>query len=132
MEKRIQFASIKKNTVYAEKFVDELAQHYNFSEEMYANILVTLIEAVTNAIIHGNGSDENKMVVVESFFEEGYLILAVTDEGNGFDYRKIPDPTTHENIEKPNGRGIFLMHKLTDELRYQKKGREVCLFFKIS
>jgi serine/threonine-protein kinase RsbW len=55
----------------------------------------------------------------------------VSDEGKGFKPREIPDPTKPENIESTNGRGVFLMSKLADEIEFNKKGNSVKMTFKI-
>ena len=53
----------------------------------------------------------------------------VEDEGAGFDYDNLLDPTAPENIENPGGRGIFLIRHLADEVEFTKDGRHVQLTF---
>lgn len=60
------------------------------------------------------------------------LLFQITDQGNGFDFDNIPDPTAPENVEKPHGRGIFLMKNLADEVSFYDNGKKVALRFKIS
>jgi len=88
------------------------------------------MEAVNNAILHGNRSNPEKIVEVELSFENNSLQIKVTDEGTGFRPEKVPDPTTPENIEELNGRGIYLMSHLADLIEYSKKGNSVTMTFK--
>ena len=80
--------------------------------------------------MHGNNSNPEKSVSIEVFFENNALKIIVTDEGNGFKPENVPDPTFPENIEEVNGRGVFLMSKLADEIKYNKIGNEVTMIFK--
>lgn len=90
-----------------------------------------MVEAVNNAIIHGNKLDETKNVFVEYEINNGELLFSVKDEGNGFNYHNIPDPTLPENLEKPHGRGIFLISHLVDEVRFEDNGSKICIKIKI-
>ena len=64
--------------------------------------------------------------------EESQIKFIVEDEGTGFDYNNLPDPTLPENISKPGGRGIFLMKNLCDEVSFKKDGRVAELSFYLS
>lgn len=119
------------NVYFVENFIDELAIEQSIASELYGNILISTIEAVTNAIVHGNKSDPAKQVRIKVLREKHILQITVSDEGPGFDYSKIPDPTKPELIEQPDGRGIFLMRNLTDDLKFEKNGAEVTLIFNI-
>ncbi|HJZ41968.1 MAG TPA: ATP-binding protein [Bacteroidales bacterium] len=98
---------------------------------MYGNILITALEAANNAILHGNKLDENKNVIITVRIEEKKLLIKIEDEGNGFDYKNVPDPTAPENIENVNGRGIFLMEKLSDQIEFTRNGATVELEFNL-
>ena len=132
MKTEISFASKMENVNIIEKIVDELSAQYNFGTEIYGNILVSSVEAVNNAIIHGNKLDESKSVHVKIEIEGDMLSIKVRDEGPGFDYNNIADPTLPENIEKPHGRGLFLIRHLADETIFYNQGTELELKFKIS
>ncbi len=131
MERHIVFAADAQNIRYAENLVDDISEEFSIGSELYGNILVSVVEAVNNAIIHGNKLDKNKKVELRSYMESEMLNFKVTDQGEGFDFSSAPDPTSPENIEKPHGRGIFLMKNLTDEFDFNEKGNEVILKFKI-
>jgi serine/threonine-protein kinase RsbW len=115
-----------------ENIIDEVRDHYDVSEDVYGNILVALTEAVTNAIYHGNKSDPSKKISLSYQVKNNNLRFVVADQGPGFDYFNLPDPTAPENLEKECGRGIFLMKHLTDQLIFSENGRVVELNFKLS
>jgi serine/threonine-protein kinase RsbW len=119
------------NLRLVEKAIDELSLELDLSDEVYGNVLVATMEATNNAIIHGNNSDPDKVVKIEMKLEKKELEVHIEDQGHGFDYSTVPDPTAPENLEKINGRGIFLMERLSDEILYLENGRIVVLKFKI-
>ncbi len=94
------------------------------------NLRVALAEALSNAMLYGNGADRSKHVRVELTITAKAIITRVTDEGPGFDYEDIPDPTTPESLLKPDGRGIFLMRKLLDEVSFNERGNSVTLLLR--
>ena len=112
-------------------FVESLASKLRFAPDTYGNVLISLTEAVNNAIIHGNGQDENKVVEVQTATRNGKLAITVRDEGKGFDYSNLPDPTCSEKIRECGGRGVFLMRQLSDRCRFQDNGRIVEMEFKL-
>jgi len=91
------------------------------------NIKIALVEALTNAMEHGNGFDPNKRVKVDAKFFENKAEIKITDQGKGFNHRKLPNPTSPENLYKPRGRGIYMMHRLMDEVHFNRKGNCVRL-----
>ena len=131
MEKVIQIASKIENLRKVEKVIDEISSEFKIGEDLYGNILIAALEATNNAIMHGNKLDESKTVSISFDLKENILKVKVDDEGNGFDYAHIPDPTAPENIENVNGRGIFLMEKLSDGIEFSRNGATVELEFNI-
>ena len=95
------------------------------------NFRVGLTEALTNAMLYGNGDDPSKRVLVEVTVCGGRLQAKVRDQGSGFDPSTVPDPTHPDNITKPCGRGLFLMRKLLDEVSYNERGNEVTLVLRL-
>jgi serine/threonine-protein kinase RsbW len=91
------------------------------------NFRVGLTEALTNAMMYGNGQDPDKRVCVEVRVEGTSITARVTDEGAGFDPSEVPDPTVDPYRLRPNGRGLFLMRELLDEVRYNEQGNSVTL-----
>src|SRR3989304_5482258 len=129
MEKYLKINSKIENLRKVEKLVDELSAEHSISADIYGNILIAALEAANNAILHGNKLDENKNVIITVRIEEKKLLIKIEDEGNGFDYKNVPDPTAPENIENVNGRGIFLMEKLSDQIEFTRNGATVELEF---
>jgi len=113
-----------------ETLVDKLSKKLGVSDEVYGKILISTVEAVNNAILHGNKGDWNKLVKVQISADGNILDITVTDEGEGFEYGNIPDPTDPKNIENLHGRGVFLMRRLADSLEYNASGNEVKMRFK--
>ena len=131
MKKDLNIPSEIGNLRLVEKAIDELSLELDLSDEVYGNVLVATMEATNNAIIHGNNSDPNKNVVIKMELGEKELKVLIEDQGIGFDHQSVPDPTSPENLEKINGRGIFLMERLSDEILYLDEGRIVELKFKL-
>jgi len=131
MEKKYEIKSKIENLRKVEKLVDDISAEYNISSDIYGNILIAALEATNNAILHGNKLDENKLVNIIINKDEKTLKIRVDDEGDGFDYKNIPDPTAPENIENINGRGIFLMEKLSDGMEFSRNGATVVLAFNL-
>jgi serine/threonine-protein kinase RsbW len=95
------------------------------------NFRVGLTEALSNAMLYGNGSDPQKRVRVEVDVRVEELAVRVTDQGVGFDPTAVPDPTLPDNITKSGGRGIFLMKALMDEVRFNERGNSVTLVLRL-
>ena len=114
-----------------EKMVDDLSYKHEIDTELYGKVLLAVIEGVNNAVVHGNKLDKSKTVTVEYEITEQFISFCISDQGTGFDYTKIPDPTTYENIEKPHGRGIFLMNHLADSIEFQQNGSKIKMYFKL-
>ncbi len=127
MKNNIQFPSKIENISIIERLVDELTQQNQINSEIYGNMLVSMVEAVNNAIIHGNKLDESKSVKVEYELNDNLFTFSVKDDGDGFDFKNLPDPTAPENLEKPHGRGIFLISHLVDELHFEDNGSKLCV-----
>ena len=130
MYKRLKIESRIANLRIIENAIDEITGIVGVKQDDYGKIMVAALEAVNNAIIHGNKSDPGKLVDVEIDFKENDITITVTDEGNGFRPEKIPDPTLPENIEELSGRGVFLMSKLADSIKFNEKGNSVTMSFK--
>jgi serine/threonine-protein kinase RsbW len=130
MYKRLKIESSINNLRIVENAIDEIVNEIGITQENYGKILVSTLEAVNNAIMHGNKFNKDKIVDVEISFKNEKLKVKISDQGNGFIPGDVPDPTMPKNIEALNGRGIFLMSKLADEIKYSKRGNEVTMFFK--
>lgn len=125
----IEIPSLSENIRMIESFIDNAREKYHLDDDIYGNIMIAVTEAVNNAIRHGNQSNSSKNVSLTLSLAEGLIKFKIEDEGNGFDYDSLPDPTAPENIEKPGGRGIFLMKHLADEVAFNERGKVVELSF---
>jgi len=125
----IQVPSLMENIRMIESFIDNAKERFHLDDDMYGNIMIAVTEAVNNAIKHGNASDKSKNVFLSLALDDSMLKFTVKDEGPGFNYDNLPDPTAPENLEKLGGRGIFLMRHLSDEVDFKDQGRVVELSF---
>jgi serine/threonine-protein kinase RsbW len=128
----IQIPSILENIRMIESFIDNAKEKFELDDDIYGNIMIAVTEAVNNAIKHGNAGDKSKNVSLSLSLKESMIQFLIMDEGAGFDYENLPDPTSPENIEKVGGRGIFLMKHLSDEVQFKNKGKIVELSFYIN
>ncbi|MCE2778240.1 MAG: ATP-binding protein [Algoriphagus sp.] len=126
---KISIPSLIENIQIIESFIDNAKEEFEINDDMYGNIMISVTECISNAIVHGNQSDSSKLVHLELQMEPGLLRCSIEDEGNGFDFNQLPDPTDPENLEKTGGRGIFLMKHLSDEVKFEDGGRKTVLSF---
>ena len=131
MRKSLQIESDPENLRIVENLIDRLSEEHKIEAGLYGKILVATVEAVNNAIIHGNKYDRNKKIDIWISTEMEKVKICIRDEGEGFEYDNVPDPTAPENIENIHGRGIFLMKKLCDNIEFRNNGAEVELTFKL-
>ena len=129
---KVHFPSLDENIRIVESFIDNAKEKFNLDDDIYGNIMVAVTESVNNAIRHGNRNDKKKNVHLSLSLNEDLIRFIIKDEGAGFDYHNLPDPTAPENIDKPSGRGIFLMKHLSDEVNFKQEGSEVELCFYIN
>lgn len=126
---RIEVPALTENIRMIESFIDNAREKFHLDDDIYGNIMIAVTEAVNNAIKHGSHSDSSRNVNLSLLVEGSTLKFRVEDQGPGFDYLHLPDPTAPENLEKPGGRGIFLMKHLADEVVFHDSGRVVELSF---
>ena len=132
MKTFVTITSNVENVKVVENFIDQLSAEYKINEDLYGNILVAALEAVTNAITHGNRCDPTKYVFVNSEFVDNFLLLSVKDEGLGFNPDALDDPTKPENILKFSGRGVYLIRELTDKLEFLEGGTLINMYFDLT
>lgn len=128
----IQIPSIIDNVRMIESFIDNAKDRFHLEDDIYGNIMIAVTEAVNNAIKHGNASNSRKNVYLSLILNDNLLKFTIKDEGQGFNYKNLPDPTAPENLEKPGGRGIFLMKHLSDEVEFKEGGKVVELSFYVN
>jgi serine/threonine-protein kinase RsbW len=126
---KISIPSLIENIKIIESFIDNAKEKYHIDDDIYGNIMISVTECVSNAILHGNKGDTSKIVDLELHFDEQEIKFIIKDEGNGFDFEALQDPTSPENLEKTGGRGIFLMKHLADDVCFEEEGKKTILKF---
>lgn len=91
------------------------------------NLRTALAEALANAIVYGNGANPAKRVHVRVELARDAIHIEVSDDGVGFDRAGLPDPTRPENLEREDGRGLFVIRHLVDHVTFNEKGNVICL-----
>ena len=112
-----------------EDFIYANCEACNFNPDSIGNVIISVTEAVNNAIVHGNKSDASKSINITVSKIENALNIEVEDQGDGFNFDNLPDPTAPENLEKEHGRGVFLMRSLSDNVDFENNGSKVVLTF---
>ena len=123
---------------FDEKLPTELKEVNSFIDRVFPKILevtgafeenfkvkLALEEALTNAIRHGNALVPGCYVRVQIKADRKQIMLDVHDEGKGFDFHNLPDPTQADNAVRPSGRGVFLMRKIMDKVEFYDNGSGV-------
>ena len=110
-----------------EEEIVEAARQSNFGDEAVFALRLSLEEALTNAIHHGNADDSGKKIQVSYSVTPQAVKVRIADEGPGFNPEQVPDPTTEERLEVPSGRGILLMRAYMDQVEFNEQGNEVIL-----
>ena len=126
---RIEVPALTDNIRMIESFIDNAREKFHLDDDIYGNIMIAVTEAVNNAIKHGSNNDSSKNVALSLSLDDSTIKFRIEDQGMGFNYENLPDPTSPENLEKPGGRGVFLMKHLSDEVDFQEGGRVVELSF---
>ena len=129
-KKDITINSSVENLNFVEKEIESIFDDFNFSEEQFGNVLIAVTEAVNNAVHYGNQEDVTKVINLNFTSIKNKLVVTIKDEGDGFDYESLPDPTDPDNLEKLEGRGIYLMKHLSDSISFSENGSKVELVFK--
>ena len=128
----IEFASDPRNVSRIDSLVQKIVHDFRISPNKYGDILVSLTEAVNNAIVHGNRRDASKKVKIDyRRIHHNRLAISVSDQGDGFDPKQVSDPTCPENLEKCGGRGVYLMRQLCDDIHYRNNGSTIEMQFNI-
>lgn len=132
MEKILEVPSVPESLSQVETFLDGIREEYCFKDDVCGNVIIAVTEAVNNGIYHGNKCSPDKRLRVRINLSNPYkLVISIEDEGTGFDPDLLPDPTSPELIDKPGGRGVFLMRNLADHLEFSNNGSRVDLHFNI-
>ncbi len=113
-------SSSPRQVIKVEGFLDKINQRIHLDETRFNKLLVAATEAVNNGIIHGNKRNPKKKVTLTCELNHAVLLVRVEDEGPGLDPSTLPDPLAQENLMRENGRGVFLMRSLMDDVKFEK------------
>lgn len=114
-----------------DRFISGLQKAWKINQEDFDTIRIVLSEALMNAIVHGNKSASSGIVYIDAFRDDDYYTFSIEDDGPGFDFEGLDNPTAEENLNKPNGRGIFIMKHLADGIHFSKNGKCLKLLFNV-
>ncbi|MCS7017949.1 MAG: ATP-binding protein [Cytophagales bacterium] len=129
VQQQLRIPSVPENIRVVEQFIEELKEKLHIKDDIYGNIMIAVTESVNNAIIHGNKSDHKKLVDLSMKIDDKKISFSIKDEGAGFNYNDLPDPTAPENLLAPGGRGIFIIKHLADEVEFLSHGSQINLTF---
>jgi serine/threonine-protein kinase RsbW len=129
---KIEIPSLGENIRIIESFIDNARDRFSIDDDIYGNIMIAVTESVNNAIKHGNKNNKQKSVSLSLMLADNIISFEIKDQGKGFDFNNLPDPTAPQNLDKPGGRGIFLMRHLSDEVVFEDDGRIVKLSFYVN
>lgn len=116
--------------VDVERLVGSVCEEFGVQDDAFGNVLIAVSEAVNNAIQHGNQNNPDSKVEVTVANQADVFCIQIKDQGTGFSYESLPDPTAPENLLKDSGRGVFLMQHLADEVEFVNTGSVVNLYFR--
>lgn len=127
----IKLASDPKSISEIEPLIKTVFQTYEISDDRFPDILISLTEAVNNAICHGNKLCDEKYVLIDIIKEHNSIRCCVSDQGQGFNPESIEDPTQRENIELCGGRGVMIIKHLSDQVIFLNNGSRIEIIFNI-
>ena len=131
MRRELVISSELVNIEKVRLFLEQIFLDARLNRRSFNRVYLGLSEAVNNAIIHGNNLNSEKQVYILIYYFEGILMIEVKDEGEGFPFDYIEDPTIDKNLKKESGRGIFLIRNIADNIQYFDGGRSVAIKYNI-
>jgi len=131
-QKTLRLKSVPESINQVEHLIEEICDDFNLNHNYLGCITVALTEAFTNALEHGNKNNSEKIIDVNFQKTSSGLCFNIKDEGEGFDFKKIPDVKDDGKEKTFPGRGIFLIKTLADDVNYTGSGNEIEIGFKIS
>ncbi|WP_319482995.1 ATP-binding protein [uncultured Draconibacterium sp.] len=108
-----------------EEFVKAIFNFHNMPEKCFNPTFLCISEATTNSIVHGNKEDHRKTVELNIDCKSHLIQVRITDEGEGFDVEKVPDPTLEDNLLKETGRGLHIINSIAQNVEYNDKGNSL-------
>ena len=127
----LKLSSSPQNISTVLHYLEGISKNYCLTPDKHFDVVTCITEAVNNAIVHGNACDCNKSVHLRVLQKKDVLAFHVSDEGNGFDFENLPDPTSSERLERLGGRGVYLIRQLTHRVSFRNNGSTVEMEFKL-
>lgn len=122
--KQVEFRTLEEKAYFLKGCLAELKAQ-GWDAKITHGVHLALDEALVNALRHGNKEDATKRVVVNYLITPEACSFEIADEGEGFDPDSLPDPLAPENLEKPTGRGVFLIRHYMDSVNFNQKGNTI-------
>ena len=127
MRKKFQVASDLANVQKTSQDVLSFLKPLSLAESAQFDIRLCLEEALINAMKYGNRLKKDLPVELEVEGSPDEVRITVQDQGTGFDVKKLEDCTAEKNLYLNHGRGVYLLHQLMDEVRYNEKGNQLLM-----
>lgn len=131
-QKKLRLKSLPESIHQLEGLIEDVCDDYNLNHNYLGCISVALTEAFNNALQHGNKNNPEKIISIDFEKTSTGLEFRIKDEGDGFDFKSIPDVKDDGKEKEFPGRGIFLIKTLADNVSFVGKGNEIGVGFKIS
>ena len=131
-KKQIKITSEKINLGKVESFLTKIFDLFEINKDLFYKVLICVNEAVINSIVHGNKNETGKIILIQTFCTKNFLCFRITDEGEGFNYKNLPDPTTKSNLHCETGRGLFIIKSISEEINFRKNGKIIEFKIKIN
>lgn len=125
----LNIASEKKNIDLVRSFLRGIFSECGFDIGQFNKVFLGVSEAVSNSISHGNQFAGEKEVRIEVSVESNFIVVVIRDDGRGFDFGKLADPTLEANLRRESGRGIFILRSVAEEVEFQDGGKKVTIKF---
>ncbi len=131
LSEAIRIPSELKNVKEASAQILQSLLPFNLASYDLLDIRLCLEEALINAMKYGNKLNPDLPIEIDYSVDNGILKIIITDRGEGFDYKNLPDPILEENLQELKGRGIYLIRRLMDEVCFNDKGNQITMVKKI-
>jgi serine/threonine-protein kinase RsbW len=107
--------------------IDDWMRFLGYPHRDIFAVTLTLHEATANAFRHGNRGDPTKSVRLRYVVNDAEAVMEVEDQGRGFDPDQVPDPLAEQLLDRPGGRGLFLMRSYMTWVSFNREGNRVTL-----
>jgi len=110
--------------------LQEIYQELGLTGKQVSSLKLALGEAISNAVCHGHGGDRSRQVAIDCEWNPAAVTLTVTDQGQGFNWRRVPNPTCGANLLKDCGRGLYIISAIMSGLTFNEAGNQIRMTLK--